>query len=330
MLPRFVFPSIATALMCVGTSIAGDAASLVAPRIPGTVSPEAQRALANPPVPPPATATLEERRRFFYDYQINFAKVQMRKYPVTIESGVIAGVQVRTIKPAGSSRAVSGRILIDLHGGGFLFDSGSLTENVPIAALTQTTVVSVLYRLAPEHPFPAAVDDVVTVYREMLKTYSASHIGLYGTSAGAILAAETAMRLRKEGLPMPAALGFFSGSADLSRAGDSEYYFSVSEEHRTLPEFETPYVGAHDPKDPAMSPFYGDLRGLPPTLCITSTRDVLLSDTALFHRALLRAGVDAKLMVFEALPHAFWSYLDIPESDEAVGIMAHFLLAAIK
>jgi acetyl esterase/lipase len=88
--------------------------------------------------------------------------------------------------------------------------------------------------------------------------------------------------------------------------------------------------GAHDPKDPAMSPFYGDLRGLPPTLCITSTRDVLLSDTALFHRALLRAGVDAKLIVFEALPHAFWSYLDIPESDEAVGIMAHFLLTAIK
>src|SRR5712664_1182627 len=123
MLPRFVFPSIATALMCVGTSIAGDAASLVAPRIPATVSPEAQRALANPPAPPPATATLEERRRFFYDYQTNFARVQMRKYPVTIESGVIAGVHVRTIKPAGSSRAVSGRILIDLHGGGFLFDS---------------------------------------------------------------------------------------------------------------------------------------------------------------------------------------------------------------
>jgi acetyl esterase/lipase len=311
-------------------AIAEDTATFVPPRTPETVSPEAQRALANAPPPLPATATLEERRRFFDNYQTTFAKVQMRKYPVTVENQVIAGVPVRTIKPGRSSQDVTDRILIDVHGGGFLFDSGSLTENVAIAALTHTTVIAILYRLAPEHPFPAAVDDAVAVYKEILKTYSASHIGLYGTSAGAILTAEAAMRLRKAGLPLPAALGFFSGSADLSLAGDSEFYFSVSAEHRTLPEFEIPYVGSHDPKDSAISPFYGDLKGFPPTLCITSTRDVLLSDTALFHRALLRAGVDARLVVFEAMPHAFWSYLDTPESDEAFSIMANFLLAKIK
>src|SRR5258705_10348739 len=102
MLPRFAIISIVTTLVCASTSIAGDAASLVALRTPDTVSPEAQRALANPPAPPPATATLEERRRFFYNYQTAFAKVQMRKYPVAIENGVIAGVQARMLKPAGS------------------------------------------------------------------------------------------------------------------------------------------------------------------------------------------------------------------------------------
>lgn len=103
------------------------------------------------------------------------------------------------------------RVLINVHGGGFNSDSGSLTETIPVANLTRTKVIAVLYRLAPEHPFPAAVEDTVAVYKELLKTYTQQNIGLYRTSAGAILTAEVAVKLRKLDLLLPAALGIFSG-----------------------------------------------------------------------------------------------------------------------
>jgi acetyl esterase/lipase len=85
-----------------------------------------------------------------------------------------------------------------------------------------------------------------------------------------------------------------------------------------------PYVGKTDRKDPVLSPLFADLRGLPPTLLVTSTRDLLLSDTATFHRALLHAGDDAQLVVFEALPHSFWYNFNLPETAEALQIMANF------
>lgn len=84
------------------------------------------------------------------------------------------------------------------------------------------------------------------------------------------------------------------------------------------------YAGSIDRKDPVLSPIYADLHGMPPTLLVSSTRDLLLSDTALFHRALLRAGVDAQLVVFEALPHAFWYHFELPETTEALNLMANF------
>ena len=85
------------------------------------------------------------------------------------------------------------------------------------------------------------------------------------------------------------------------------------------------YVGKTDRKDPVLSPLYADLRGMPPSLLVTSTRDLLLSDTAILHRAMLRAGNDAQLVVFEALPHAFWYHFQLPETHEALELMAKFL-----
>jgi acetyl esterase/lipase len=84
------------------------------------------------------------------------------------------------------------------------------------------------------------------------------------------------------------------------------------------------YIAKTDRKSPALSPLFADLHGMPPTLLITSTRDILLSDTSTFHRALLSAGDDAQLVVFEALPHAFWYHFNFPETTEALRIMADF------
>jgi len=297
------------------------------PPLPDTIGPATkailQPLLAAPPVPPAPPPTIEQRRAFSDGYQENFSKQQLQQYAVTISEETIAGVPVRVFTPKDLPQANATRVLVNLHGGGFEIDSGSLTENIPIAALAKMKVVSVLYRMAPEHPFPAAVDDVVAVYRELLKTYRPAHIGLYGTSAGAILSAETVVRLRREKLPLPAAVGFFSGSADIATRGDSEQYLP-SLDDKGVAALLSDYVGKTDPKDPLVSPLFADLKGFPPTLCVTSTRDILLSQTALFHRALLRAGVDADLVVFEALPHAFWAWLPLPESREANEIMARY------
>jgi acetyl esterase/lipase len=226
------------------------------------------------------------------------------------------------------------KVLLNLHGGGFNSDSGSYTESIPIAGYAKIKVVAVLYRLAPEHPYPAAVDDSVAVYKELLKTYKPEHIVIYGTSAGAILTAEVAARLKQLGLPQPAALGIFSGLGDFARDGDSRALFALRGFSGRLdppgPEAHDPdYVTTTNPKDPILSPIYSDLRGLPPTLFVTSTRDLLLSGTVNLHRAYLNAGVDARLVVFDALPHAFWYDPQLPEALEANHRMADFFVSKL-
>src|SRR5207302_2537606 len=110
----------------------------------------------------------------------------------------------------------------------FNADSGSYSESIPIASYSGIKVVAVLYRLAPEHPFPAGIDDTIAVYKELLKTYKPSRIAIYGTSAGATMTAETAVRLKQLHLPQPAALGIFSTLASFSRMGDSYAIFNLS------------------------------------------------------------------------------------------------------
>ena len=111
----------------------------------------------------------------------------------------MAGVPVHIVTPENMPESNKDKVLMNLHGGGFNSDSGSYTESIPIASYTGIKVVAVLYRLAPENPFPAAVDDSVAVYKELLKTYKPDHIVIYGTSAGAILTAEVAVKLKQLG-----------------------------------------------------------------------------------------------------------------------------------
>jgi acetyl esterase/lipase len=240
-------------------------------------------------------------------------------------------VPVRIVTPLETPDQNRDRVMLNVHGGGFKVDSGSLTESIPIANLTKTKVISVLYRLAPEHPFPAAVDDTVAVYKELLRAYPASHIGLYGTSAGAILTAEVAVRLNQLGLPLPGALGVFSGLGDFSRPGDSQAMYALDglSGHLDAPDPANPhdndYYGKTDPRDPVLSPLFADVHGFPPTLFISSTRDMLLSGTTMLQRHFYESGVDAPMVIFEGLPHAFWNNVELPESREALGVMAKFL-----
>ena len=237
--------------------------------MPPTISPEAQewlKSLNQQKVGPPDT--LAERRTKTDAWRKMDSAEARKLYPVNVEETSMAGVRTDIITPL--TGAAGKRVLINLHGGGFNSDSGSLIEGVPIANLAKIKVVSVYYRLAPENPFPAAVDDVMAVYKELLKTSQARNIGIFGTSAGAILTCEVAVRLKQLGLPLPAALGVFSGLGDFSRPGDSWQMFTLNGlpgrmepiDPSHLPD--DAYVGKTDRKDPVLSPIFADLRGMPP------------------------------------------------------------------
>jgi len=275
--------------------------------------------------------SLADRRAATDRYTAGAKDQWLNLYPASVTDDKVAGVPVHIVVPDGLPDANKDKVLLNLHGGGFNSDSGSYTESIPIAGMTKIKCVAVLYRLAPEFPFPAALDDSIAVYKELLKTYKPAHIVIYGTSAGAILTAEVAVKIKELGLPMPAAFGIFSGMGDFARIGDSQAMYALRglSGHLDVPDDSKPhddyYVGKTDPKDPVLSPIFADLHGMPPTLFITSGRDLLLSGTVNLHRAFLNAGDDARLIVYDALPHAFWYSTKLPEALEANHAMADFL-----
>lgn len=299
--------------------------------VPTDISPQAQALLARRQSGRERPMTLAQQRHGTDAWQAGAGKISLQLYPAHVTGGTIAGIPVRIVTPVHTPPDHRDYVLMNVHGGGFVVDSGSLVETIPMANLTQTKVVAVLYPLAPEHRFPAALDAAVAVYKELLKTYPPKHIVIYGTSAGAVLTGEIAVDLKHLQLPQPAALGIFSGAGDLSRPGDSQFLFGLD----GLSGYLAPpnpdgkllggYVGKTDPRDPILSPVFANLSGLPPTLFISSTRDMLLSGTTILDRAFLNAGDPAQLIVFEALPHAFWINPRLPEAKEADRDMANFI-----
>jgi acetyl esterase/lipase len=301
----------------------------VMPPPPDTLSEQARMAVAAMTAGLPADLAnidMAVMRTFAAQVQAMLGAEQQKTYPVTIAEDTVAGVPVRRIVRA-SGAVDRRRVLMNLHGGGFAVDAGSLTENIPIAAITGIEVVAVLYRFAPEHPYPAAVDDALAVYRALLAGHDPRDIGVYGTSAGAVIGPQLMMRLKAEGLPLPGALGVFSGEADLAGVADSLRIFARTVEADLLIRAKQDYVGKADPHEPLVSPIRGDLTGFPATLCISSVRDVLLSGTASLSRALTDAGASSELVVYDALPHAFWANILAPESDDAFARMSSFFTA---
>jgi len=303
--------------------------------VPTTISIEAQKSLSRPEPDQGPPEPLALRRSRTDAWALTAATAWSKLCPNQLVEDKFAGVPVRIVTPAGMPAANRDKVLLNLHGGGFNSDSGSYTESIPIAGYSKIKVVAVLYRLAPEHPFPAAVDDAVSVYKDLLKSYQPEHIVIYGTSAGAILTAEVAVKLKQLVLPQPAALGIFSGMGDFAHDGDSRALYGLRgfAGHLDPPDNglrDPDYLNGIDPRNPVVSPIYADLRGLPPTLFVTSGRDLLLSGTVNLHRAYLNAGVDARLIVYDALPHAFWYDPRLPESIEANRAMADFFVKQLS
>jgi epsilon-lactone hydrolase len=197
-------------------------------------------------------------------------------------------------------------IVLEMHGGGLIMCGGELCKMIAIgsAVRLQRRVWSVDYRMPPDHPYPAALDDCIAAYRALLRELLPSEIMVSGGSAGGNLAAAMMLRARDEGLPMPAGLILGTPEIDLTESGDSfNTNLSVDPSLRSLMQVNLLYADGHDLKHPYLSPLFGDLKGLPPTILTTGTRDLYLSNTVRMHRALRAAGVEAELHVTEAGPH---------------------------
>lgn len=256
-------------------------------------------------------------------------------YPVSIQPGSMGGVYVETITPAkGVSARNAKRVLINLHGGGFTMGArtnGQL-ESIPVAGLGGYKVVAVDYRQGPEHRFPAGSEDVAAVYRELLKTYRPENIGIFGCSAGGILAAQAVAWFQKEGLPRPGAIGIFCASAGISFNGDSSY-FAPALNARPMPGpagddlvKHLAYFAGADVKSALASPvsFPEVLAKFPPTLLINATRDSSMSAAIDTHRRLVNAKVEADLHIWDGLQHFFFADVDLPESREAFQVTVDF------
>ena len=311
-----VYELIGGAALAAALLAAGAARAQPPSQLPDALSAEMRAQLAHPLPAADAITDVAARRKLIDKIQTDLGAKLREVHPVEITEGVIAGVPVRHIVP--KARRSAKAVLLNLHGGGFEVDSGGMTETIPIADLTGVEVVAVRYRMGPEHLYPAAVDDALAVYRELLKTHKPNEIVVYGTSAGGILGPQLIMRLNREHLPLPAGVGMFAGDADFARTTDSERLLGMESVNSQLGK----YFAGRKPTDPEVSPIYGDLKAFPPTYCVTSTRDFLMGPTVDFCRALDRAGVTTKMTIFDGLPHAFWAYMLGPEEEEANRDMA--------
>jgi epsilon-lactone hydrolase len=299
-------------------TVSAEARAAMAPMLGGEGMPEVAVTLLRNPVTRAAVRLAAARQL----KPLNSARA--KRFDVAVRKGRMANIPVKHVVKRGVDPDADQRLLINFHGGGFIVDSGSLSESIPIAGLTGIPVVSVLYRMAPEHRFPAAVDDALAVYREALTHRPANAIGVYGTSAGAVLTLQLLARIKSEGLLMPAAAGVFSGAGNLGVVGDCEAFLPPIMGSRTAAETLSDYCGDTPRHDPLLSPTCGDLSGFPPVLLMTSTRDQLLSHTILADLALRQAGVAVDLRVYEGMAHAFWGWIDCPESEVALAAQAEF------
>jgi acetyl esterase/lipase len=251
---------------------------------------------------------------------------------VKVEPTTVGGVKAYLVTPETIPPQNRNRLLIHVHGGCFVSFPGEsgTAEAIYMAGFGGFRVISVDYRMPPDYPYPAGLDDAVSVWREAVKMTSPKNMAIFGSSAGGNLTLAMVLRAKQEKLPLPAAIAPGTPMSDLTGAGDSFQtnamvdnvlvaYGANCDKRAAL------YAAGRDLKDPLLSPVYADVSGFPPTILTSGTRDLLLSNTVRMHRKLRQAGVEAVLQVFEGQSHAQY-YRDpaAPETKEAFEEIARF------
>ena len=301
---------------------------------PTSISREARKFIDSAPAPERldvSPAGIAERRKQSYAAYAHVGEALRQSLGLHIQDEEIAGVRVQCVLP---TKPREEQVLLYFFGGGYV--EGSPAEDLAItarlAAFLGRRVYVPHYRLAPEDPSPAAVDDGYAVYEALLRRTEARAIAVAGESAGGGLALAMLLRAAGAGLAMPKAVALMSPWTDLSRTGDSLTTLAGAdpglEYELNLEPMARAYAGRQDLRSPSLSPLYGEFPAdFPPTLITTGTRDLLLSDCARLSTKMRHAGIAAELRVWEGLWHVFEFYPEIPEGEASLKEIAAFLEA---
>lgn len=310
--------------------------------VPGDVSKQL-REFIRMPYPPgvlsPPPKTPQEwgalNKRFETEWTAPLADLR-KQLKVTVEPTNIAGVKAWLVTPRDLRPENAHRMLVHVHGGGYVFGGGEAATNeaIMMAGIGGYRVISIDYRMPPDFPFPAALDDALTVWQSLAQTINPKNMAVFGSSSGGGLALAMVLRAKDEGLALPAAVGAGTPWSDLDKIGDS--YFTNEYVDNTLVTWDgwlggaaRLYANGHDLKNPYLSPVYGNFAKFPPTILTTGTRDLFLSNAVRVHRALRRAGAEADLNVYEGMSHAQYAGPGMPEAREVFNDMARFFDARL-
>lgn len=260
---------------------------------------------------------------------VGFGQLTIEPEGVHSEAIDAGGVPAQWIVPDG---AATDRVLLYVHGGGYVMMSAETHRKMVshFAKATGCRALNVDYRLAPEHPHPAPVEDTVTAYRWLLEQGIApAHIAISGDSAGGGLCLAAALRIRDAGLPLPAAVVPISPWTDMEGTGasmESRAGVDLIVTADGIRQLSRVFLGGADPRDPYASPLYADLAGLPPIYIQVGDEEVLLDDSVRFAEKARQAGVDVTIEVFPEMQHVFQIAAGgLPEADEAVRKYAAWL-----
>jgi len=258
-----------------------------------------------------------------------FAAAFVAPQGIRIEPGKLGAVDCEWIVPVGAAPTP---VFLHLHGGGYVMGmpAASRTLTAQLALSKAMRVVSIDYALAPENPFPAAVDDAIAAYRALLRSgISPGNIAIGGESAGGGLAIATLIAARDAGLPMPASAVAISPWTDMTctaRSFDAKAGADPLLTRRSLAEMADAYLAGADPRTVLASPGFADLRGLPPLLIHVGSEEVLLDDAVGLHAAARRAGVDATIEVWNDMIHVWHMFHPaLPEAAEAIDGIVRFV-----
>ena len=306
--------------------------------VPDTASPQLQAAIAAPYRLPAWNANPKSAAEW-KDLVAKLAAISAAVQPglreklgVNMESAVMGGVKVYILTPKEIPSANRNRLLIHVHGGGYVYNPGEAgtQEASLMASYGGFKVISIDYRMPPDDPYPAAMDDAMAVWKAALKLQKARNMAIFGSSTGGAMTLAMILRAKQERLPLPAAIAPGTPWSDLTETGDTyktnEWLDNVLVSYNGyISRAARLYAHGHDLKDPQLSPIYGDFHGFPPAILTSGTRDLFLSNTVRTHRKLRQAGVEATLQVFEGMSHAQYA-LDpySPESREAFTEIARF------
>ena len=305
--------------------------------VPGTVSPGMQAVIAQPlranwDKPPTTPEGWTALVKSLEDAAAPGATAMAGRLNVKVEPTSIAGVRAYLLTPDTIPEGNRNRLLVHVHGGCYVLNPrlAALPEALLLAGLGHMKVIAVDYRMPPEAYFPAALDDAVAVYKAATAMVPPRNIGVFGSSAGGALTLEMMLRAKQDGLPMPGAIAPGTPMSDVTKQGDTFQTNAMVDNVLVSPDGFCDaatrfYAQGHDLADPMLSPLYGDLRGFPPTILTSGTRDLLLSNTVRVNQKLRQSGVETRLQVFEAQSHAqFYRDDRIPEVQEAIGEIAAF------